>query len=225
LDELESRLLSTTPSSSKRRPVLAVSPDQQLLAFAEMRDRIHLWQLTTGAELDPIVVQKSFPIRALRFSPDSRSLVVLGLDFISILIVSDGWKKQSLLDGHKVHVWEVAFTKDGQLMASASLDGTAKLWDFRSGKLLKTFSGNREGASSVSISPDGRTLAVLSGVAKKRIKLWSLSSFREVAELPIQGIPEFLDFSPTGETLFGWRPYKPGAHFEFWHSDSKASWR
>jgi WD40 repeat protein len=144
--------------------------------------------------------------------------VAVGLDFSSIVVVSDEWKRQSLLHGHKVHVWEVSFTKDGRLMASASMDGTAVLWDLRSGRPLKTFRGNVEGVSSVSFSPDGRTLAVLSGVEKKRIKLWNLSSLREMAELPIRGVPEFLDFSPDGKTLVGWRPYSPGAHFEFWHS-------
>jgi len=41
-------------------------------------------------------------------------------------------------------VWGICFTPDGTRLASASWDGTAKLWDAATGKELRTLRGHKD---------------------------------------------------------------------------------
>jgi len=78
------------------------------------------------------------------------------------------------LSGHSEPVTSVAFSPDGQTLASGSWDETIKLWNPVSGECVKTFTGHTKAAQSVVISPDGKILA--SGSEDNTVKLWNLES-------------------------------------------------
>jgi WD40 repeat protein len=50
----------------------------------------------------------------------------------------------------------VAFRPDGQLLATASKDKTAKVWEAQSGKELLTLRGHSGSVFAVAFSPDGK---------------------------------------------------------------------
>jgi hypothetical protein len=73
---------------------------------------------------------------------------------------------------HRAGIDSVAFSPDGQTLASGSRDNTIKLWEVASGRERATLSGHGDEVSSVAFSPDGQTLA--SGSWDKTIKLWEV---------------------------------------------------
>jgi pSer/pThr/pTyr-binding forkhead associated (FHA) protein len=78
-----------------------------------------------------------------------------------------------VLAGHTEAIRAIAFSSDGEMLASASSDKTIKLWNLNTGEELRTIAGHKQSISAIAFSPDGQALA--SGGADKTIKLWNLT--------------------------------------------------
>ena len=73
------------------------------------------------------------------------------------------------LAGHTSAIAGVAFSPDGRLLATASSDGTARVWDPATGEYLRTLTGHASRVLGVAFSPDGRLLAAASDDATARV--------------------------------------------------------
>ncbi len=96
-------------------------------------------------------------------------------------------------------VWSLAFSPDGRTLASASSDKTVKLWDARSGELLRVLEGHSRAVDEVLFSPDGKTIA--SASRDKTLKLWDSQSGALKLTLSDGGRPYSLAFSPDGRLM------------------------
>ena len=67
------------------------------------------------------------------------------------------------LKGHGKGVTQVAFSRDGRLLASGSTDNTIKIWDVAARRELRTLSGHTANVDSIDFSPDSSLLASTSG--------------------------------------------------------------
>ena len=68
---------------------------------------------------------------------------------------------------------EVAFSPDGQILATSSVDSTVKFWRVADGQLLRTLQ-HPEGVTSIAFSPDGRQL--VSGSYDGKVRVWEVSN-------------------------------------------------
>ena len=107
---------------------------------------------------------------------------------------------KTILEGHTDLVWSVAFSPNGQTLASGSQDRTIRLWNPNNGNLKRTLTGHRDAVNSVAFSPDGRTLA--SGSWDGTIRLWNPNNgnLKRTLTGHTNGISS-VAFSPDGQTL------------------------
>jgi WD40 repeat protein len=94
----------------------------------------------------------------------------------------------------------VAFSPDGQTLASGSEDQTVRLWDVKTGQVRASLQGHTDGVNAVAYSPDGQTLA--SGSADRTVRLWDVNTGQVRASL--QGHTDGVNavaLSPDGLTI------------------------
>lgn len=103
------------------------------------------------------------------------------------------------LRGHTGYIGRIAWSPDGSLLASPSMDSTVRLWDAETGELRHILEGYREEVYSVAFSPDGNLLAT---GGNSNVRLWRLASGR--CERTLEGHSKFVDsvaFAPSGRLL------------------------
>jgi WD40 repeat protein len=138
------------------------APDGRTLATFGWQSPIEIWDLASRKAR--ILEQKPEERIPIAFSPDGQKLAMkLGRDdvenAIHVFDVSTGRLLGEFV-GHKQGVRSAAFSPDGRTLASASDDGTLKLWNVATQQELLTH--HRVGASmaAVMFSPDNRMLVV-----------------------------------------------------------------
>jgi len=68
----------------------------------------------------------------------------------------------------------MAITSNGRCGLSGAHDGTLKLWDLRTGELIRSFVGHTDAVSAVAVAPDDHL--ALSGSADQTIRFWDLAT-------------------------------------------------
>ncbi|KAL5349060.1 hypothetical protein ACLOAV_006486 [Pseudogymnoascus australis] len=111
---------------------------------------------------------------------------------------------QSIFDAYENygHDWveAIAFSLDGERIASGSRDNTIKLWNASTGSLQNTLTGHLDWVGAVAFSLDGERIA--SGSRDNTIKLWDAStgSLQNTLTGHLDGV-EAIAFSLDGERI------------------------
>lgn len=147
---------------------------------------------------DPAVAQIAAggPPAAITTSPDGRLLAVARLHAVEIV---DSASAQTLriLTGHRGYVHCVAFSPSGNRLATASEDGTARIWDIHAGEAVSVLAEHGGPVTSVAFSPDGKVL--LTGCYDSRARLWDLQTGRIMLNLADHTRPiTAVAFAPNG---------------------------
>ena len=102
--------------------------------------------------------------------------------------------------GHASGVTSVAYSPDGNFLASGGKDAVVKLWHVATGSELRSFNGHEAEVNAVAFGTDGKTLA--SGSGDQTIKLWNAGNGQILRTLKghAEGVLA-IAFSPDGQLL------------------------
>jgi WD40 repeat protein len=216
---------------------VAFSPDSKTVASGSKDKTIKLWEVNTGDLLQTLKAHQG-TVQTLAFSPDG-SLLASGSEDNTVKLwhIKEGKVKETLkeppesfltnlteilkgeqknlfiLEEHQI--FSVAFSPDGERLASGNWNRNILLWEVRSGNVLHFINGrfkhfwepkgdeqggHTDSVNSVAFSPDGHTLA--SGGFDKAIKLWDVETGTLLKTFKGHGDAVLsVTFSPDGNIL------------------------
>ncbi len=161
---------------------LAFSPDGRLLASGA--DQVRIWDW----ERREVVRTIATAAVDLAFDQTGARLVT-GDPYDgsgSVWDVETG-NELATLAGHEGPMWDVAFSADGSLIATAGTDGTVRLWNAESGVQTLLLRGHQGTVRWVELSPDGSKLAS-AGAGPVRIWALDLDDLIEIAHRNVQRV-------------------------------------
>jgi WD40 repeat protein len=150
------------------------SSDGRTLVSGSKDQTVRVWDVATGKQLKMMqdtngvasVVAVSSDGHTLASagdnSPSGESDVGDTVNTIELWDSTTGEITQTL-SRQKYWTSSLAFSPDGQTLASACWDDTVTLWDVATGKALRSISGLADLPGELVFSPDGRTLAISNG--------------------------------------------------------------
>ena len=111
----------------------------------------------------------------------------------------NGQKYRESIHGSTLEaIYSVAFSPDGNTIASGSAFNIVRLWDVATVKLIRTLEGHTVDVYSVAFSPDGNTLA--SGSEDDTIRLWDVATGNLIRTLEGHTADVYsVAFSPDGK--------------------------
>jgi WD40 repeat protein len=203
---------------------VAFSADGRLLAtsdggegFLDIENKaVEIWEIATGQHVTTFA-DESY-VSAVAFSPDGRLLATgtrgaddfsLTHDLMDQITEVKVWEFASrrcvASFAHEHDITAVAFSPDGQLLATAS-SVTASVWEIASGRCLVDYV--HEGhITAVAFSPDGSLLATSIGgggtldIRDKAAVIWEVASDQCLASFPHEEGVAGVAFSPDGRLL------------------------
>ena len=174
---------------------------------------------TVGTLRYSVLTERQESVLSLAFNPQHNDILAVGRSKITTAsdntIEYDGtielWnistgKLLHTLSGHTDAVFALAFSPNGNILASGSADGTVRLWNTidignqtRIEELQDPFTGHTDLVLSLTFSADGKTLA--SGSRDGTLWLWNLSDLNKIEQhniFPGTPLPPVLSlaFSP-----------------------------
>ncbi|MBE9136630.1 hypothetical protein IQ254_05340 [Nodosilinea sp. LEGE 07088] len=178
--DFNSQLLDTLSEHRDAVNAVAYSPDGKFLVTGGDDQAIILWD--SDGNLRQTIGNLPSPISHLSFSTGSQWLI----DGIWLAIAMENGiveirqfdpnrpallSPEIILSSHAAEVTAVQFHPGGTLIATASVDGTAKIWS-RNGKELLTLKGHTDRLNGLDFNASGTLLTTASN--DRTVKLWNL---------------------------------------------------
>ncbi len=152
-------------------PLAVLSPDAALAFVASSSTSpASVWDTATGRRLlDLPDVEDAGGV----ISRGNRMLAAPGpgVNEVSLWDLQSG-RRTSVLSGHTAHAVPLAFSPNGEFLATGSIDKTARLWDTASGRPLAVLTSHDASIWEGTFSPDGQRL--VTAALDKTAVVWSV---------------------------------------------------
>jgi WD40 repeat protein len=184
---------------AKRIEFLTFTPDGKLLAAASLG--LPMWEVSTGRLLPPWGSAQFGGSNWIAFDPRRPVVAVAGLQVVTLHELATG-KMVGSSRGHSENVQSVAFSPDGQTLATAGNSGLIRLCEPDGSKVKNVLNGHKGRVWCLAYSPDGRTLASTGGDGT--VRLWDPARRQDRRRLGGGTDPLSVDsvaFSPAGTQL------------------------
>jgi len=204
------RLWHSTTGHAAREPLtdagrcgVHFSPDGEMISGAENFEAI-LTGHTTGERITKLKVGVGRWNRSARFSPDGRLLVVACERDVHLWTMHPDPRNASRVDlgGHGDDVNWATFSPDGLYIASASDDGTIRIWSAGSGQsAVQPMPAHEKSVRSVVVSHNGAS--IISGSSDNSVRVWNAHT-GEATLPPLSGHTEAVlsvSISPDGDLI------------------------
>ncbi|CAB4054940.1 CSTF1 [Lepeophtheirus salmonis] len=161
---------------------LEFHPKETILASGSKDNTIKLFDYSkASAKKACRTIIDAEPVQSLSFHPSGDFLLV-GCEH-PVVRLYDVNTSQCFVSSipHQRHTSEVTmvkFSNDGKIYASSSTDGSIKIWDGVSSKVINTFDEAHDGAEVCSVYFTRNGKYILSSGKDSLIKLWELSTSR-----------------------------------------------
>ena len=166
----------------------------------------HLFQaqvakLPSGLRLRCGFSEHNEPVYGIALSPDAEAMALAGESSKRIWLVrTSDCKVIRKLPGHERAVGCVAWSPDGETVASGSDDSTIRLWDSTQGTLRRTCHGHQHNVLTIAFSPDGRML--VSGGFDRQVIVWDTQTGEKIRVLGWHDdAVNSVAFSPDGKSI------------------------
>ena len=193
---------------------IAISGDSQTLASVGADEKsVRLWNIKTHKPKANLK-GKFNAIYSLAYSPDNDMVAAGDFDGTVTLFSTKKKKRITSLVGHNLapsditepgSVLTLAFSPDGETLASGSRDTTIRLWNTKTASHKVTLTGHSGSVTALVFSPDGKTIA--SGASythwssDSSIRLWDAKSGKHIRTINTPSRTDALAFSSDNETL------------------------
>jgi WD40 repeat protein/serine/threonine protein kinase len=177
---------------------VAFSPDGEYLAAGTKMGQLLVWDRALDSE--PRSLAGLANVKSVAFSHQDQRLAAVGEDKVVMVWDAASGQQVRTLHGHTSAVCQVAFSPDGQRLASSALgpDSTVRVWDARTGQPLHTLEGPMGAIWGLAYSPDNRHLAA--GAGAGTVRIWDTDRGAEVRQLSVTNIHR-VAYSPDGTVL------------------------
>jgi WD40 repeat protein len=146
---------------------LAFSPNGRVLASSSLDGKVKLWDVVLGTEIRTVGESRS-AFHAIAMAPDGNTLAMAEYGSAPSDIVLWDLKAsrvRSRLVGHLGGVSALEYSRNGRLLASASLDRTIRIWHTATGNCREILHLSEARITSMALSKDGSRLAYSDGIA------------------------------------------------------------